>query len=778
MSVEPIRRRPSAELKDYWNIFLRRRWWIIIPAVVIAGGTMAVVTKLPKVYRSHTLILVDPQKVPADFVKPTVTTDVNDRLQIISQEILSRTHLQRIIDEFGLYHNEAADGGIMALVLHPGKRTQEEIVDSMRKDITVETVVDEQSRGHELGAFKITYQGQDPALVQKVTRELAALFIEENVKVREAQAEGTTHFIDDELEKARVSLAQQEQRLKDFKSLHMGSLPEQEAANLQQLGQLQTALQVNADALGRAQSQKVYLESLLSAVAAQQADALQPQAQSELDLRREELKRAESRYTPLHPDVVRLRREVSELEHSTPPSGQAAGTAKPVPPPSKDFAPDQIRGQIAALDEEIKLHNQHQAEIEKSIQQTQAKVNALPAVEQQLLEMDRDYQISKLNYASLLEKRNASAMAAEMERRAEGEQFRVLDPADYPEKPYKPDVAQLSLLGVLGGILCGCALGLFIEFQDKSMRSAEDATFYLTLPVLASFPLLNHRPVKNGKSLLLPGAHGAATDTAARWEPKVKTPSVLTLGPIRTNDCVPSAPVGRVQPVPQIVVAAHNQMADQDGAYAREQFRMIRTRLMELMRVRPIRSIMVTSTVQGEGKTWVATNLAFSMSCLPHLRVLLVDADLRGAGLGRLLKVSPRVGLSDYLVNGTNLNSVRSQLQPNLAFVPTRQYEDDSAKLLSGQRMHEFLEESFRDHDLVVLDAPPVLALADAQVLTGLVDAVILVVRAGCSPYDLARNAIDLLKPKIVGLVVNGVKGIPSKGYYHYGPYPNARRPA
>src|SRR5271157_2563509 len=769
-----MRKKPTAELSDYWDIFLRRRWWIIIPALIIAGGTITVVSKLPKVYRSQTLILVDPQKVPADFVKATVTTDVNNRLQIISQEILSRRNLQRIINEFGLYRNESAVDRILGLLLHTGNPTQEEIVDAMRKDITVETIEDEQSRNHTLGAFKITYQGQDPAVVQQVARELAALFIEENVKVREQQAEGTTAFIDDELEKARVTLADQERRLKDFKALHMGSLPEQEGANLQLLGQLQTTLQVNADTLGRAQAQKTYEESLLSAVTAQQADALQPQAQSELDLLREELKRAESRYTPVHPDVVRLRREVSELEYSTPPSGQAAGTATSASA-SRDFAPKQIRGQIAALDDEIKHRTQQQAEIEKRIRQMQAKVEALPAVEQQMLELDRDYQISKLNYASLLEKKNASAMAAEMERRAEGEQFRVLDPADYPEKPYKPNVAQLSLLGVLGGILGGCALGLLIEFQDKSIRNAGDATFYLTLPALATFPLLNQRPSKNRKSLLLPGAHRAATDAGAKREPRAEMPPVLTLGPIRANGYTPCVPVVQVQQVPKLVVAAHNQSNDIDGAYAKEQFRVIRTRLIELMRVRPIRSIMVTSTVAGEGKTWVATNLAFSMSCLPQFRVLLVDADLRGAGLGSLLKLNPKIGLSDYLVNGTNLKSVRCQLQPNLAFVPTRQWEDDSAKLLGGQRMNEFLEESFLDHDLLVLDAPPVMALADAQVLASLVDAVILVVRAGRSPYDLARNAIDLLKPKIVGLVMNGVKGISAKDY-NYGVSSKARR--
>ncbi|HTS69421.1 MAG TPA: Wzz/FepE/Etk N-terminal domain-containing protein, partial [Terriglobia bacterium] len=102
-----MKKKPTPELSDYWDIFVRRRWWIIIPAIVIAGGTVGVVSKLPKVYRSQTTILVEPQKVPSDFVKPTVTTDVNNRLQIISQEILSRTHLQRIIDEYGLYKNES-----------------------------------------------------------------------------------------------------------------------------------------------------------------------------------------------------------------------------------------------------------------------------------------------------------------------------------------------------------------------------------------------------------------------------------------------------------------------------------------------------------------------------------------------------------------------------------------------------------------------------------------------------------------------------------------------
>jgi capsular exopolysaccharide synthesis family protein len=187
------------------------------------------------------------------------------------------------------------------------------------------------------------------------------------------------------------------------------------------------------------------------------------------------------------------------------------------------------------------------------------------------------------------------------------------------------------------------------------------------------------------------------------------------------------------------------------------------------MRVRPIRSIMVTSAMQGEGKTWVSANLAFSMSTLQNLRVLLVDADLRRAGLGNLFRMTSRVGLSDYLVNGKNLSNIRVQLGANLAMIPTTRIEEGSAELLSGKRMRDFLDEALREHDLVILDAPPVLSLADAQVLAPMVDASILVVRAGSSPHELVRGAIDLLKPNIVGVVVNGVDRLPGKHYYYYG---------
>jgi polysaccharide chain length determinant protein (PEP-CTERM system associated) len=766
-----MKRRASADLSDYWEILLRRRWWVIIPAVLIASGTVAVVYKLPEIYRSQTLILVEPQKVPPDFVKPTVSTDVNSRLQIISQEVLSRTRLQRIIDQFGLYHDESAVDRITNKLLHTGKRTQEDIIEAMRKDITVETIVDEQARDRTLGAFKITYQGYDPALVQQVTREIASLFIEENLKVREQQAEGTNDFIDSELEKSRQALDEQEQRLKNFKAGHMGTLPEQEAANLQLLGQMQSSLQANAEALARAQEQKTYLDSLLSAIdkgATQKV--LKAAVQPQLEATRTELELAEQKYTPDHPDVQRLREEVKILEKLSEERKGAQESQEPAPTASAasgPAVPDQLRGQILTVDGEIKRRNKEQADIDNRIRKMQARVESLPAVEQQMSELARDYQISKANYQSLLEKKNASAMAAEMERRAKGEQFRVLDPADYPEKPYKPDVTQLSLLGVLGGILAGCALGLLAEFKDKSINSVKDATFYLELPALASVPFLERSTVEKSNRRRLKGKRPLSVDLKS--EPRAPEPEVTAAEPIRAGERLPVVQVLKLEPVPERLVVARNQAddEDEDDAFAREQFRIIRTRLVEVMRVRPIRSVMVTSAVEGEGKTLIAANLAFSMSHLRDSRVLLVDADLRRASLGSFLRMDPPAGLSTFLLNGKNLSDVRWEVSPHLSVVPTRRLQENSAELFNGKRMKDFLDQALQEYDLMVMDAPPILTVADAQVLTSMVDAAILVVRVGSCPHDLARSAAELLQPKVIGMVVNGVTRLPGKRYYY-----------
>ncbi len=464
-----MQRRAPADFSDYWEIFLRRRWWFLGTALLASSVVFGVSMKLTRIYRSETLILVEPQKVPQDFVKSTISGDVTDRLQTISQEILSRTRLQHIIDQFGLYQEQAK------------KNSREEIVELMRRDITVEIVADSRVREHAVGGFRISYMGRDPQLVQQVTREIASLFIEENLKVREQQAEGTNEFLEDELKKAREHLQEQEEKIRKFKAEHMGSLPEQEQSNLSVMAQMQAMLQSNGDALARAQQQETYLKSLLEAMQKTRPVAAKSALELDLDSKRTELVAAEQKYKPTHPDVIRLRSEVKALETRVAETRKTEGA-------SGTDSPDQINSQLAGLETEIKGRNARQTEIEGKIRALQGRVEVLPMVEQQFAEINRDYLISKADYESLLQKKNASAMSAEMERRAKGEQFRILDPASFPEKPYKPDLLQLNLLGVLGGLMLGGILGLVMESRDRSLHSERDLAYALSLPVLATMP--------------------------------------------------------------------------------------------------------------------------------------------------------------------------------------------------------------------------------------------------------------------------------------------------
>src|SRR3954469_18543565 len=215
-----MQRRPP-EIPDYVQIVQRRKWWILLPAIVVASVMAVVSVNLPRYYKSSTVIGIDAQKVPTEFVHNTISNDVVQRLQTISQEILSRTRLQKIIDQFGLYKDK-------------GHLTQEDVIELMRKDIQIDVVEEKSDRpSRSLGGFKISYTSTTAQMAQQVTRQLGSLFIEENLKLRQAQAEGTSEFIGQELEKAKKDLEEQESKIKEFKAKYMGALPEQQTANLQ-----------------------------------------------------------------------------------------------------------------------------------------------------------------------------------------------------------------------------------------------------------------------------------------------------------------------------------------------------------------------------------------------------------------------------------------------------------------------------------------------------------------------------------------------------------------
>lgn len=469
-----IRKLPSTA-SEYLSVLRRRKWWVIFPIIILPLTAFVIGMVLPRHYRSETSIMVEPQKIPTEYVRTTVTGDVTDRMQTLSEEIMSRTRLQQIIDDQHLYP------------LLQGKMSKEDIIDIMRKAITVDVVTDARSEKHSIASFKISYVASSPQVAQRVTTEISKIFIQQNLKLRDAQAQGTSRFIDAEVDKARGALEQQEQKIKEFNNAHMGTLPEQAESNVQLINQYQGLAQTNSEAIDRAHQQQVYLQSMLGANGSPKGGGPMhvPTAQEiDLQTKRTELNTARQKYTESHPDVRRLESEVASAEQQVKLHPQ--GT--PVDLVNGPNMTQQLQGQLVQTQQEIQSRSARQRGLEAQIGALQGRVAALPSVRSQFADMNRDYVAAQTNYQALLQKQQDAQMAAELERHDGGEQFRVLDAPDRPTHPVSPNLQIINGAGVLLGLMTGLLLAFVAELRDATIHDSADLVRYLDIPLITAVP--------------------------------------------------------------------------------------------------------------------------------------------------------------------------------------------------------------------------------------------------------------------------------------------------
>jgi len=301
----------------YINLVLRRRWFVIIPffMALIAGIYLAVA--LPKKFQAETLILIEPQRVPDNYVQAIVSSDLESRIATIKEMILSRTNLLKIIENFRLFSRPEYAGMFL-----------DEKIEIMRKRTTVNIVSD---RGRTANAFKIAFEGEEPRNVMQVVNAMATLVIDQNLKVRESQATGTVEFLENELVKMRGRLEEVEAKLKDFRETHMGELPDQLASNLMVLERLQQQLSDKQKGLREEKNRLSSLENQIQFAREQAAMIVTAPAATDnrepttLEGLKQQLADYKIRYTPQHPDVIRLQRKIEELEKESPPLSATSG---------------------------------------------------------------------------------------------------------------------------------------------------------------------------------------------------------------------------------------------------------------------------------------------------------------------------------------------------------------------------------------------------------------------------------------------------------------------
>ena len=510
--------------KAFWN----ERFLAAGIALAVSVAGIFVVRRLPVFYKAEALVLVDSQKVPERFVSSTVTADVQDRLTTISQEILSATRLNRIIEDLSLYKKERET------------HVREEVIEMMRKDLEVK--VERAGGGGRPGAFRISYMGRDAATVAAVTNRIANLYIEENLRTREVLSEGTSEFIEHQLQEAKAQLDGLEARLSQYKLRHNGELPQQEVALSSTLNRLQSELNGVQDALSRAEQSKTLLQNSLAIAENSEAmlrRAAQPKAVAATGgtvpsstvaaLRRSsprveqltaQLQTLRDKYSEQHPDVQSAlyalqRAQAADREAMAREAAAATEVSPNKEPtmPSVDASPDPvlaaqlvqvrertqtIRTQMKSLDREIESRQVDSQRILKEIASYQARVESMPIREQEMSALMRDYDISQANYRSLLEKKQAAEMSNDLERRQKAERFTILDPARVPERPAKPNRRLLYALCSLGGLGLGVAVAIGKGLRKNTLLGEWELP--KGVPILGRVPRIDASATRRGES--------------------------------------------------------------------------------------------------------------------------------------------------------------------------------------------------------------------------------------------------------------------------------------
>lgn len=467
---------------DYRGMLKRRYRMVIVVTLSVTALAYLATLVLPAKYTSLAKILIEQPQVPPDMVRPVVDEHLDQRLALMRQQVLSRARLQPIIERYGLYKDLASSG-------------PDQMVAQMISDTDVQLLT-AQNNGHtEITGFTVSYTAPQPKMAQQVCTDITSLFLQENLHEREQALAGTTDFLDRQLNETKEELNHQDARLAEFKGKYMGQVPGKEDVDMSLLMSMNNQLEAVTEAIYRSQQDKAYAEQMLAQQLAahqstQTGDSNPAALQQQLKNMEAQLVILEGRYTPEYPDVIKLKTDIAQVKGQLQ-AAQSSSTQSPAKAdnPALEPAPiQQLRYQIHQYDENIKARTREENRLQQQISQYQGRLNMSPKVEQEYKQLTRDYETALKSYNDLLAKKGQAEMATDLERRQQGEQFRLLDPPAYPTKPSFPDPLLFSLGGLGGGLMLACGIALIVEMIDTALRTPQEVEFYLELPVLAVLP--------------------------------------------------------------------------------------------------------------------------------------------------------------------------------------------------------------------------------------------------------------------------------------------------
>jgi uncharacterized protein involved in exopolysaccharide biosynthesis len=511
---------------------IRRRYKLCLSIFVFVFLIAVLVAiLLPPIFKSSAMIMIEEQQIPTEYVKSTITSYAEERLQMITRQIMKYSQLKNIIQQFDLYPEMVANDDMAGAV------------NELKESILLETINFSEGNKSATVAFNLSYEGAEPKVVMKVTEALSRLYLQEEYKAREKLASVTTDFFKQELATLKEQVKFHEDRMREFKSKHIGALPENTAFNMQNVSRLEMELERINSTIRSLEDRKIYLKGQLANV-----EPLKPVTTSQGKLAsnpkqrlkglRLELIQQQARLSEKHPDIRKLKAEIAKLEAQVGTSDEAVDKIKLLSDKRTKLAelkgrlsakhPDVIRltkevnilsrqvdkllteksiveisedrpdnpayinllTQVASADAQINSLRGKENKIQSNLLDLRAKLSNAPLIEQEYNEISLDLNNAKHKYKEILNNLTTAQVAQQMERQQKGEKFTILEPAYLPSAPYKPNRLAIVLLGFLVAVGISVTIAAVQEAMDHTLKNEEELARESNLPVFSSISLV------------------------------------------------------------------------------------------------------------------------------------------------------------------------------------------------------------------------------------------------------------------------------------------------
>jgi len=735
-------------VSDCIQILRRRILYLVVTTIVASVAAGIYIWRMPSIYKSETTILVAERILPEDYIGSLTRDSITGRIDFVRQQLGSRTFLEKIVQEFQLAKN--------------GSTELEEAIAGVRGNIDIQVF--------STNTLRLGYTSSNPSLARSITRRLAEAVIQLNQSFRKERVVVADQFLDEQLRLAEADLAESELKLQQFHKQHFAGLSPDANVSLTGMMDVQAQLAKARSDLESSQYLRTSIERRLQehrnlktvmqtpaprpAASKNRIDATEAALQQRADAKLAEYEAISSKYTKVHPDVIRAAREAQEIvdrlhdyqeKKKNDPVEETVGRDATLPflaatTVNSDFEQAEIELELQRATREVAERSQAVKDISNRVQQLQARLSPSPQISQELTLLASNQEATKQRYSYLSGRKANAELAASVDTNVKNETFKVTDEANLPTIPVRPNRSMLATLAAAASLLLGLGMAFFREYVDPSIANEDEAATELKLPILM-IPecTLTKQEMRRG--------------SARRRRIAAPTNGTFDLA---------------------FADARVRTIIDDPASMAGEQLRMMRARLSALQKERAVKTILITSSIPGEGKTFLACCLAGILGREPGKRVLLIDGDLRTQNVQRTLGLDPKSGshglvelLRGEIDVSALMRSIKHCSDSNLYYLPAGQALDNPAELLSSPKLEAVLRDLAPSFDWIIIDSTPILHLADANLTLPLCDATLLVACAGKTPAKLIKNSIQRIGlQRTIGVLLNRVRNVEAASYY------------